>query len=479
MSVTWKDSRWQANMSIHLDYANMLSERLGRFGLKREKLAKLAPRLRKAGLGFKAARTANKLPFFDLPYQTRTVQEVTAIARATQGRFDSFVGLGIGGSALGNLCLHSALNHFHHNELSSKDRGGRPRIYIPDNVDPDRLSDLLDVLDLKKTLINVITKSGNTAETMSQLLLIVARLKKAVGEKNIPKHLIVTTDPNKGDLRAIARELGLMTLAVPDGVGGRFSVLSAVGLLSAAISGIDVEQLLAGAAAMDRRCMIDDPARNPAMTLAGLLYLSDTQQGRNIHVMMPYSNRLYLLADWFRQLWAESLGKKLDKRGKLIQCGPTPVKALGATDQHSQVQLYMEGPRDKVLMFLRVGTFDRDLKIPALFPDKEATGYLGGRSFGELLNAEQTGTETALTLAGRANLRLDVPAINPYTLGQLLYLLEATTAFAGELYGINAFDQPGVEAGKEATFALMGRKGFEAQRAAIGRALKPVRGAKL
>lgn len=475
----WKDSRWQASMAVRLDYANMLSERLGRSGLKRDKLAKLNPRLKKAGLAFKAARRSHKLPFFDLPYQSRTVQEVSAIARAAQGRFDAFVGLGIGGSALGNLCLHSALNHFHHNELSAKQRNGRPRIYIPDNVDPDRLSDLLDLLDLKKTLINVITKSGNTAETMSQLLLISARLKKAVGEKNLHKHLIVTTDASKGDLLAIARELGLLTLVVPDGVGGRFSVLSAVGLLSAAVSGIDIEQLLAGAAAMDKRCLSDDPASNPAMTLAGLLYLADTQQGKNIHVMMPYSNRLYLLADWFRQLWAESLGKKHDKRGKLVHTGPTPVKALGATDQHSQVQLYMEGPKDKVLLFLRVGEFDRELKIPALFPDKDATGYLGGRSFGELLNAEQTGTEAALTVAGRPSLRLDVPAVNAYTLGQLLYLLEAATAFAGELYGIDAFDQPGVEAGKQATFALLGRKGYEAQKAAIAGALKPVKGARI
>jgi len=455
-------------MAVGLDYANMMSERLGtKQGLSTVQLKGLRAPLGAAHKALNLARTTGKLPFYELPYEKKRVGEVKAIAAAAKGKFENFIGLGIGGSALGNLCLHSALNHFHHNELSAKQRKGLPRVYVPDNVDPDRMNALFDIVNLKKTCVNVVTKSGNTAETMSQFMVIVDKLSKAVGRKNLPKHLIVTTDREKGNLKDIARELGLMTLEVPDGVGGRFSVLTPVGLLSAAFSGIDIDELLAGAAAMDKRCLSPDPAKNPAMLFAGLTYLATEEQGKNIHVMMPYSNRLYLLADWFRQLWAESLGKRVNRKGKVVNCGPTPVKALGATDQHSQVQLYVEGPYDKLTCFLRVENFERDLAIPRLFKDKDGIAYLGGQSFGALLNAEQAATEVALTQNQRSNMCLKVPAVNAFTMGQLIYLLEAATAYAGELYNIDAFDQPGVEAGKNATYALMGKKGFEAKRREI------------
>ncbi len=224
----WKDAKWRASMAVSLDYAGMMSSQLGdKHGLSAKQLKALKPRLTAANQALKLARTSGKLPFYDLPYRQKTLDEILPLAKAAQGRFDSFLVLGIGGSALGNLCLHSALNHYHHNELATKKRGGFPRIYVPDNVDPDRLSALLDVIDLKKTCVNVITKSGNTAETMAQFMLLVDRLQKAVGKKNLSRHLIVTTDKEKGNLREIARELGLMTFEVPDGVGGRFSVLTA------------------------------------------------------------------------------------------------------------------------------------------------------------------------------------------------------------------------------------------------------------
>jgi glucose-6-phosphate isomerase len=464
----WKNPKWQSSMQVSLDFANMMAERLGsKHGLNQHQLQGLKSPLRLAHEALMLARTTGKLPFYELPYEKKHVQEIKAVAGAGKGKFDNFIVLGIGGSALGNLCLHSALNHMYHNELSPKQRKGLPKIYVPDNVDPDRMNALFDVVDLKKSCVNVITKSGNTAETMSQFMVIVDRMTKAVGRKNLPKHLIVTTDKEKGNLRDIARELGLMTFEVPDGVGGRFSVLTPVGLLSAAFSGIDIDELLAGAAAMDKRCLAADMGKNPAMAFAGLMHLATTLQHKPIHVMMPYSNRLYLLADWFRQLWAESLGKRVNRKGKVVHTGPTPVKALGATDQHSQVQLYVEGPFDKVTCFLRVEAFGRDLAIPRLFKDKDGIAYLGGQSFGALLNAEQSATEVALTQANRSNMTLRVPEVNAFTLGQLIYLLEAATAYAGELLNIDAFDQPGVEAGKVATYALMGKKGFEAKRREI------------
>ncbi len=466
--MSWKNPAWQAKMRVRFDFANMMSDTLGaEQGIKREALESLRPALQEADRALKQARTTGKLPFFDLPYQAKTVREILTVAKASRGRFENFVVLGIGGSALGNITLHSALNHPYHNLLNPKQRKGLPRIFVPDNVDPDRLAGLLDALDLKKTLVNVITKSGDTAETMSEFMLLFDRLSKAVGRKNLARHVVVTTDKEKGNLRRITREHGFISFLVPDGVGGRFSVMTPVGLLSAAMSGIDIEELLAGAAAMDKACRQADPWKNPAMAFAGLLYLADTRQGKPLHVMMPYSNRLADLSDWFRQLWAESLGKRVNRKGRAVHAGPTPIKSLGATDQHSQCQLYMEGPFDKVVIFLRVEQFGRKLAIPRLFTSMDGVGYLGGHGFDELINAEQTATELALTENRRSNCCLRVPEVNAFTLGQLFYLLEVATAYAGELYNINAFDQPGVEAGKVATYALMGRKGFEERRRQI------------
>jgi glucose-6-phosphate isomerase len=471
--MSWKNSGWQKRMQVRLDYGNMLVDALGAAqGLKRSDVDGLKPALQRADMNLKRARAEGKLPFYDLPKQTAVAREIQAAARVAHGKFENFVVLGIGGSALGNITLHSALNHPYHNLLSQAQRKGLPRLFVPDNVDPDRLAGLLDVLDLKKTLVNVITKSGDTAETMASFMLLHDRLAKAVGQKNLKRHLIVTTDKEKGNLRQLCRKEGFTSFVVPDGVGGRFSVLTAVGLVSAAFSGIDLDELLAGAAFMDGLCSSPDPWKNPALCLAALLYQAERKQKKPIHVMMPYSHHLADLADWFRQLWAESLGKKLDRKGRAVHVGPTPVKSLGATDQHSQVQLYMEGPFDKVVIFLRVEKFGHEVAIPRIFNGMDGVGYLGGQGFGKLLNAEQSATASALTQNGRANLCLRVPEVNAFTLGQLFMLLEQATAYAGELYDINAFDQPGVEAGKVATYALMGRKGYEAKKADLLKKLK-------
>jgi glucose-6-phosphate isomerase len=206
-----------------------------------------------------------------------------------------------------------------------------------------------------------------------------------------------------------------------------------------------------------------------------LLYLLATRRQRSIQVLMPYADGLLQLADWYRQLWAESLGKRVDRRGRKVETGQTPVTSLGATDQHSQVQLYMEGPQDKVVTFLEVERLRKEVAIPKAHADLASLGYLGGRSLGELLAAEKRGTEIALTAAGRPNFTYRLPTINEHVLGQLIYLFEFQTAIAGELYGINAFDQPGVEAGKVAAFALMGRKGFETKAAELRQAARQPR----
>jgi glucose-6-phosphate isomerase len=276
-------------------------------------------------------------------------------------------------------------------------------------------------------------------------------------------------------MRGIVDAEGFDALAVPPGVGGRFSVLSAVGLFSAGLCGIKIDRLLAGAVAMEARVSHPEVRTNPAAMLALLLHAFYIR-GKRLHVMMPYSYQLKDLADWYRQLWAESLGKQRDRDGRPVIVGPTPIKALGTTDQHSQVQLYREGPNDKVFIFLEVEKFSRDVKIPraqGLPPD---LAYLQGRSLGALLNAEKRATEHALVASQRPCLTIRFPVVDETTVGQFIMLWEAATTLTAGLLNVDAYDQPAVQLGKELTFALMGRKGYEKQAAEFKRpVVRPAR----
>jgi glucose-6-phosphate isomerase len=323
-------------------------------------------------------------------------------------------------------------------------------------------------IDPRRVLVNVISKSGGTAETMAQYLVVRAWLEAALGAA-ASRHLVFTTDPARGALRELAARDGIATLDVPPAVGGRFSVLSPVGLLPAALSGIDITALLAGARQALERAGSGDLLRNPAALYAALLWAADTDQGAHIHVLMPYTDRLRELAEWFRQLWAESLGKRVDREGRVVNVGPTPLAAVGATDQHSQVQLFMEGPFDKVITFIRLERFAEDVPIPGL--DAAAPGepgglpadlaYLPGHTLGELLDAEYQATSAALAEMGRMSCTVTLPELTPGTLGELIMFLQLATGYAGVWYGIDPFDQPGVELGKRLTYAAMGRPGFE------------------
>jgi glucose-6-phosphate isomerase len=446
-----------------------MAERVGDHGITDAELKALGPKLEAAGNAVEQA----PLGFRKLPYNTKLADEVVVMASEIQERADNFVVVGIGGSALGNIALHSALNHPEYNHLIRPPRRG-PRLFVPDNVDPDRINALLDAVDLDDTVFNVITKSGGTAETMSEFLVFREALIRKFGAEKHIEHIIITTDPEKGELREIVKKFGYANLPIPPDVGGRFSVLSAVGLLSAAVTGIDIHALLKGAAEMDALCKESKKLwENPALTGAALHYLMDKAKGKNVQVMMPYSHALRDVADWFRQLWAESLGKRVDRAGKTVHVGQTPEKAVGATDQHSVMQLYIEGPFDKVVTFLTVDEFNTTCEIPHAFPEYEAVKYLGGHTMNELINAEQKATELALTQSGKPNCAIRLKEVDERAVGALLYLLEMQTAYAGELYNINAFDQPGVELGKNFTYGLMGRKGYEAKRREVEQASRP------
>lgn len=461
---------------LTLDYANCLADRVGDHGLDPARLgpgsdlaqasAHLTQRLAASrGTGWEKWRDLARNPARDA--HTAPIRELVERSR---GRFENLVVLGIGGSALGNIALQSALRPATWNlSDNARQAGGQtlPRVFVVDNVDPAYFGSVLDACEelggLERTCFNVISKSGETAETASQFMTVRAMLKRSLGNK-FKDHIVAITDPAQGTMRQICDADGYATLPVPEGVGGRFSVLSPVGLFSAAMAGIDIDALLDGADAMDRRCESEDLAQNPAAMLATLLVELGQSKGKTNHVLMPYCNALYLLADWFRQLWAESLGKRVNLDGETVYAGFTPIKALGTTDQHSQVQLYREGPNDKVLGLIAVEDFeDGERTIPeGLAADVgiDSIRYLEGKRMGDLLNAERRATEYALVESQRPNFTLSFPRVNARHVGEFIMLWEIVTAYAGLMLNIDAYDQPAVETGKRATFGLMGREGF-------------------
>jgi glucose-6-phosphate isomerase len=427
--------------------------------LTRRMLDAFVPRLESARKAVLAAAGTGMMGWMDLPVQDP--RPLLAFAEENAGRYDSLLAIGIGGSALGITALATALLPFYYNESTAIERNFRPRLYVLDNVDPEETSDLLERLDLERTLVNVISKSGTTGESMAGYLIVRERLEAAVGAAAVNDHLVFTTDPRSGALRRLGETLGVRMFDLPSDVGGRFSVLTPVGLLSAAMTGMDVMGLLAGARDMAGWVSKAEGWDNPACLFAGVQYLQDTEFGRSISVMMPYAAGLRDVADWYRQLWAESLGKETDRQGRVVHTGPLPVKGLGATDQHSQLQLYAEGPDDKIITFLGVREFMRTVIIPEPGPEAAALSYLGGHSLAELMWAEQRSTAWALAQKGRPSLTITLPRVDAFSVGALMYLLEMATAIAGELYDIDAFNQPGVELSKQATYALMGREGYE------------------
>ena len=399
------------------------------------------------------------LQWMNLGYNEETVWYVKEYASLVRGRFENILVLGIGGSALGGMAVTEALLKPYWNLLTAEQRNNFPRIFFLDNIDPDTMNGLLQVLNLKKTLVNVITKSGDTAETMSQFMVLKDLLQKELGD-DYRKHVVATTDKKMGILRQLADQEGYKTFFVPDDVGGRFSVFSAVGLLPFALVGLDIDKIINGIKDMDLALKNIDIHQNIAAQGALIQYLMDIKKGKNLSVMMPYSSRLKYVSDWYVQLWAESLGKEYNNNGEKVNIGPTPIKALGATDQHSQIQLYNEGPNNKIITFVRVENFDTILEIPKIF-EYTGIGYLGGKTINDLINAEADSTRVSLADYCRPTMTITLEKIDEYNIAQLLYMLEVQTAIAGELYNINTFDQPGVEQAKNYTYALMGRAGYE------------------
>ncbi len=430
---------------IELNFSNMMEEVIGTGGLSKKILEDFKKKVEEAHKQIQD-RLWPELAFMDLPFQD--ISEIKKIARAVRKNSKNLIILGIGGSALGSRALLEALSPFHNLKKKIK-------VFIYDNVDPRTLNQIFSLVDLKRTSINVISKSGSTAETAASFMILWDEIKKLSGD-DISKRFIATTDPEKGNLRKIAHKEGLRSFSLSQGVVGRYSVLSPVGLLLAEVIGVDSRELLKGAEDIQRRCSGSDLWKNPAYLFGTLLYLMDKKRGRTINVLVAYADGLKPLSEWFCQLWAESLGKQ--------GMGLTPYPSVGATDQHSQLQLWIDGPRDKVVIFIRIDDYGVEIKIPTVFEDIEGLSYLSGHTLSELIKAEEEATELALAKAGRPTMTINVPRIDAYHMGQLIQFFELSTAFTGFLYGINPFNQPGVEEGKNLTYGMMGKTGFEGKK---------------
>lgn len=433
---------------LELDYTNVLEDAVGpAHGIPRIAFDKAAESSKHLIDALETARQSGAVGFMDLPFDENAVRAVTDFARKCA--FPNVLVLGIGGSALGPAAIESAL---------ARPNSGR-RLVTLDNIDPDFIADTLETLQPQDTIVNVIAKSGVTAETMATFAVVRKWMNDALGQARAREHFVATTDPEKGDLLAIAREEGYPVFVIPPNVGGRFSVLTPVGTLPAALVGIRVESIMEGArrAALQARKPLFE---NPALAAAFIQFVLERERSKTILALFPYSQALWKFAFWFKQLWGESLGKRLDRRGREVYYGQTPTAALGVTDQHSQLQLFIEGPNDKAFLFWDVKQFRNALPIDHPYSNFDSMSYLQNKSAADLFHAEKRATEIALTEACRPNATVMIDRVCEETVGELMMFSEYMTAYAGEFYDINAFDQPGVEYGKKLTFAMMDRSGF-------------------
>jgi len=428
---------------ISIDYTNVMADTIGeRDGLLREELLSLKYILREAH--YRIQKNLDKQYYF-LKIPEIDTTEIKEYANYVKENFEYFVLVGIGGSSLGTEMLFQSLKWINYNQFH------HPKFYVLDNVEPEKVASVLELIDINKTCFNVISKSGSTIETIANFMVVLDLLKEKVGEK-WNKHIVITTDPDKGFLREFAKKHSIKTFDVPSNVSGRFSVLSAVGLFPASVVGIDIDDLLDGAKRMKQLCLVEEHVEhNPAYLIAVLHFLANMRRKKSIAVMMPYVERLSRFVDWWRQLWAESLGKD--------ELGQTPVKAMGTIDQHSQIQLYREGIKDKIITFITVDNPYRDIKIPENLP--EELGFLKGKTLNQLLKGELIGTKAAFIKSKIPNLTITLDKLSPYNIGMLIIMYELATAVSGFLYKVNPFDQPAVEEGKEFMYAWIGKKGYE------------------
>lgn len=465
---------------IKFDFNNMLSFSIGStHGVTEKEISGLSKPVCRAHqhlqkiIANKEDRINLSLEWVRLPFQDKdALKTIQGFGEEISKNYDNVLFLGIGGSYLGLKAAQDALGAAYYNEFKAL-RKGHPRIYFDgNNLDPDTLAVLLKSLEPKKTFVVVISKSGETTETKAAFCVVELWLKKALG-KNYGRQVIAITDPVSGSLRKkveIAQrsdKLSFRSLPLLKGVGGRFSELN-MGLLHLAIIGVDIQEVLAGARDMLNRCSHLSISKNPAYMYAALSTILYQQKRKSITIMMPFSETLKSTADWYSQLLAESLGKKYGRKivikdGKeiwatdkerIVHVGRTPVASRGTNDLHSIQQNNIEGENNKALTFIRVEKFNHDIKLPG------QSGILSGKLYSRLINLAQEATEWALVREERPNCAIILPEISAYYWGALIFFFEMATAVEGELLGINAFDQQGVEGYKNYMYFKLHKPGL-------------------
>lgn len=448
---------------IRLEYGNALDAAVGaRHGLSVSELEQWWERVDGLLADFRSVRSPKRPAFLDLPERDDLLAEVRALEPLLEGR-DTLVVLGMGGTVLGTRAIHEAIWGPHHALMAGRPGGPARRLFFADNIDPESFCELLSLLDPARTLFNVVSKSGSTIETMAQCTVAWRWVVSALGEAAAPRSFVFTTGFESA-LRHRGEQLGVPVLTLPDEIGLRFSVLTPVGLFPAMASGIEPEQLLEGALDMQRRALRPKLDENPAANLALLHVLLDRLRGKSIAVMMPYTDRLRGFAEWFCQLWAESLGKSTTPSGEeRAPVGQTPLRAIGSSDQHTQLQLFVEGPNDKLMTLLSVGAFRRDATLGAegLRGGASDLDYLRGHSLGRVLEVEELAMEMVLRGSERPTIVWRLPCVNAHVLGQLFQVYQITCALAAGLHHVDPFSQPGLEDGKLLVFGALGRPGYE------------------
>lgn len=437
---------------LSLDAKNFFDTAIGEHGISIAELEKLTEKLEISRETVLQDWKSGHQGWLGIPDDKTSKSLIQSMAHfySAQG-IDTCIVIGIGGSDLGARAAYAALGPI---------KKGMRLLFAGGNTDPVELHRLIQQIDPMKSILTIISKSGDTVEPMASFLILREVFRKKLGEKKYRQHIVAITDSEQGTLNALANEQGYALLPLQQNIGGRFSVLTSVGLFPLACAGIDIQKIIRGAKEVRDAFVRQKALKNDACLYALLQYQADFYHGQCIHVLMPYSFQLIEMGKWFRQLWAESLGKKshdADDEG----VGPTPVAALGATDQHSQIQLYMEGPRDKTITFIEVKKFDQDISIPKEAKKIQSIAYLANLPLSKIIHAERAATASALTAVGRPNATLTLSTISPESIGALFMFFEIATAIAGRLYSVDPYTQPGVEAGKRAMYTLLGKAGYK------------------
>jgi glucose-6-phosphate isomerase len=450
---------------ITLDYTFVMSEYLGPVhGLQKNAFVELNPRLEELDRLIKDWRAEGAMGFFDLPYDQQSVTEIKKLAKQFKEWCRDLLVLEVGTTAAGIKALRQALCHPSHNRFPVGRRQYHSRLFVSENIDPESFYGLLDDLELKRLAVNVISKSGETPATLAKFLFLYNLLQGRMDEAKARESFLFTTDPEQGSLRRLIAEKGFPSLSFPRSISSQFSILAAAGLFPAAMAGIDIAGLLAGARFMDQRLQSVPISQNPAYRLAACYYLALTQQGRSIQVIMPYTDRLTGLADWFCGLWAGSLRQASDPGEAVAGLGPIPLRAEGISDHYSLLPQVLHRPADKLVTFLEVAQFTQNLPISSGFQNIPDLNYLGGHTLTALLSAEKKAAALSLVKAGCPNLTIKIPEINAFTIGQLVYLCQYAIVSLAGLFKVDPSGEPEAAGIEATTCGLLGRSGYDRQR---------------